>query len=81
MSPNNIRQATLSYQIWTKRRAGSFAVFVPNAKIALATIEEFSEHGHLDIMATDMDGNDLELEVLKAMVGREDKSDHQTRPS
>ena len=61
----------MPYQVWTRSGTGSFAVIVPNAKTALATVEELSEHGHLDIFIRDIDGNTIELEVLKAMVDME----------
>jgi hypothetical protein len=61
----------MPYQVWTRSGTGSFAVIVPTAQTAVATVEELSEHGHSDVLVKDMDGNGVELEVLKAIVDME----------
>ena len=61
----------MPYQVWTRSCTGSFAVIVPTAQTAVATVEELSEHGHSDVLVKDMDGNGVELEVLKAIVDME----------
>ena len=61
----------MPYQVWTRSGTGSFAVIVPTPKIALATVEELSADGHSDVFIKDLDGNDVELEVLKAMADME----------
>jgi hypothetical protein len=60
------------YQVWSRRSTGSYSVIVPNAKTALATVVELSAGGHSDISIRDMDGNEVELEVLRVIVEMED---------
>ena len=47
-------------------------MIVPSAKAALATVLDLAGGGHSSISIRDMDGNDVELEVLKAIVQMED---------
>jgi hypothetical protein len=61
----------MPYQVWTRSGTGSFAVIVPNAKTALATVEELSEAGHVEIFVKDIEGGEIGLDVLKAMVDME----------
>ncbi len=54
-------------------------MIVPTAQTAVATVEELSEHGHSDVLVKDMDGNGVELEVLKAIVDMEANPSPQAR--
>jgi hypothetical protein len=58
------------YQVWTRSGTGIYSVIVPNAKAALATAVQLSSK-HENISIKDMDGNEVELEVLRAMVDLE----------
>ncbi len=70
-SPEIIFPCAMPYQVWTRSGTGSFAVIVPSPQTALATVEELSEHGHSDVLVKDMDGNGIELDVLKAIADME----------
>jgi hypothetical protein len=59
------------YQVWTRSGTGMYSVIVPNAKAALATVVQLSGGDHEDVSIKDMDGNEIELEVLKVMVEME----------
>ena len=56
------------YRVWTRKGTGSYSVFVPNAKAALAAAEDFSGRGHLEVFIKDMDGNTVDPEVLQVIV-------------
>jgi hypothetical protein len=70
-SPEIIFLCAMPYQVWTRSGTGSFAVIVPSPQTALATVEELSAHGHSDVLVKDMDGNGIELDVLKAIADME----------
>ena len=59
------------YQVWTRRGTGSYSVLVPTAKAALAAADELSGRGHREIFIKDMDGNDVDLDVLQMIVDME----------
>lgn len=59
------------YQVWTRRGTGSYTVLVPNAKAALAAVEELSGRGHQAVFIKDMEGKDVDPEVLQAIVDME----------
>ena len=64
-----------SLRVWTRSGTGIYSVIVPNAKAALATAVQLSST-HETISIKDMDGNEVELEVLKAMVEMEGSAFH-----
>jgi hypothetical protein len=59
------------YQVWTRKGTGSYSVLVPNAKAALAAVNELSGRGHLGVFIKDMDGKDVDLEILQVIVDLE----------
>jgi hypothetical protein len=59
------------YQVWTKSQTGTYSIIAPNARAALATIEELSAAKHTDISVRDMDGNEVDIRVLQAMIDLE----------
>jgi hypothetical protein len=59
------------YQVWTRKGTGSYSVLVPNAKAALAAVNELSGRGHLGVFIKDMDGKDVDLEMLQVIVDLE----------
>jgi len=49
-------------------------VLVPNAKAAaLVAVNELSDRGHLGVFIKNMDGKDVDLEMLQAIVDLEAK--------
>jgi hypothetical protein len=72
LAPATLTEAIAKpYQVWTRSGTGIYSVIVPNAKAALATVVQLSGGNHGDIAIKDMDGNDIDLEVLKVMVEME----------
>ncbi len=61
----------IPYQVWSKRGTGSYSMLVPNAKAALAAVAELSSRGHFDTLIKDMDGNDVDPDVLQAIIEME----------
>jgi hypothetical protein len=70
-APTTLSEAVAKpYQVWTRSGTGIYSVIVPNAKSALATAVQLSGK-HENIAIKDMDGNEVDLEVLRAMVDME----------
>jgi hypothetical protein len=66
----NVRQAK-PYLVRTRKGTGLYSVITADAKSALAKVVELSAAGHSDVVIRDMDGNEIELEVLKFVVEME----------
>jgi hypothetical protein len=75
--PSEAPQITLGeaiakpYQVWTRSGTGIYSVIVPNAKAALAMVVQLFGGNHAGILVKDMDGREIEIDVLKAMVEME----------
>src|ERR1700761_142431 len=67
-APQNTSVTARPYQVWTRKGTGSYSVFVPNAKAALAAVGEFSGRGHLEVFIKDLEGNTVDPEVLQVIV-------------
>jgi hypothetical protein len=63
--------AAKTYQVWSRRGTGMYSVTVAGAKGALATFEELSAARHSDISVRDMEGNEIEIEVIRVIVAME----------
>jgi hypothetical protein len=70
-APSPADAAAKPYQVWTRKGTGSYSVMVSSAKAALAVVVELSGQGHLGIVVKDMDGNEVDLEVIKVIVDLE----------
>jgi hypothetical protein len=60
--------SVMAYKIISRAGTESFMVIVRNAVEAVAKIDDLSWAGHVEISVMDMDGNKMDVAVLRHMV-------------